>query len=308
MSNFLKSLFGQVVAALVLGVLVGVAWPDFAAQLKPLGDGFIKLIKMIIAPLVFGVVVHGVVSAGDLRKVGRVGVKAIVYFEAVTTVALLLGLVLAYTFAPGAGMNIDPATLDQSAISSYTEKVGQVTGTVDFLLRIVPTTVVDAFAKGDILQVLLIAILFGAGLSLLGERGQPVASFIGLTTEVLFKIIGFIVKLAPLGVFGAIAFTVGKYGIASLQQLGYLVALFYASVFIFVFGVLGLIMRIAGFSLLKLLAYLREELMIVLGTASSDSVLPRSCASWNGSESRIRPSVWSFPPATRSTSMHSRSI
>jgi aerobic C4-dicarboxylate transport protein len=275
MSNFLKSLFGQVVAALVLGVLVGVAWPDFAAQLKPLGDGFIKLIKMIIAPLVFGVVVHGVVSAGDLRKVGRVGVKAIVYFEAVTTVALLLGLVLAYTFAPGAGMNIDPASLDQSAISSYTEKVGQVTGTVDFLLRIVPTTVVDAFAKGDILQVLLIAILFGAGLSLLGERGQPVASFIGLTTEVLFKIIGFIVKLAPLGVFGAIAFTVGKYGIASLQQLGYLVALFYASVFIFVFGVLGLIMRMVGFSLLKLLAYLREELMIVLGTASSDSVLPQ---------------------------------
>ncbi|GLS32065.1 aerobic C4-dicarboxylate transport protein [Mesorhizobium albiziae] len=275
MPNFLKSLFGQVVVALVLGVLVGVMWPDFAAQLKPLGDGFIKLIKMIIAPLVFGVVVHGVVGAGDLRKVGRVGVKAIIYFEVVTTIALVLGLVVAYAFAPGAGMNIDPATLDASAMSTYTERVSQVTGTVDFLLRIIPTTVVDAFAKGDILQVLLIAILFGAGLSLLGERGQPVANFIGLTTEVLFKVIGFIVRLAPIGVFGAIAFTVGKYGIASLQQLGYLVALFYMSVIIFVFGVLGLILKIAGFSLIKLLAYLREELTIVLGTASSDSVLPQ---------------------------------
>jgi len=271
----LKSLFGQVVVGLVLGVLVGVTWPEFGAQLKPLGDAFIKLIKMGIAPLVFGVVVHGVVSAGDLRKVGRVGVKAIIYFEAVTTIALLLGLILAYTFQPGVGMNINPATLDASAMSSYTEKVGQVTGKVDFLLRLIPTTVVDAFAKGDILQVLLIAILFGAGLSLLGERGKPVAHFIELTTEVLFKVIGFIVKLAPLGVFGAISYTVGKYGIASLQQLGYLVALFYVAVFIFVFGVLGLIMRLAGFSLIKLLRYLREELMIVLGTASSDSVLPQ---------------------------------
>lgn len=275
MPNIMKSLFGQVVAALILGILVGVMWPDFAAQMKPLGDGFIKLIKMIIAPLVFGVVVHGVVGAGDLRKVGRVGVKAIVYFEAVTTIALMLGLIVAYTFSPGAGMNIDPSTLDGSAISSYTERVDQVTSKVDFLMRIIPTTFVDAFAKGDILQVLLLALLFGAGLSLVGERGKPVANIIELVTEVLFKVIGFIVKLAPIGVFGAIAFTVGKYGIGSLQQLGYLVVLFYLSVVIFVLGVLGLIMRLVGFSLIKFLAYLREELMIVAGTASSDSVLPQ---------------------------------
>ncbi|MFK0687717.1 dicarboxylate/amino acid:cation symporter [Mesorhizobium sp. IMUNJ 23033] len=275
MPNLMKSLFGQVVVALLLGVVVGVAWPEFATQLKPLGDGFIKLIRMIIAPLVFGVVVHGVVGAGDLRKVGRVGVKAILYFEAVTTVALVMGLLIAHFFAPGAGMNIDPSMLDAGALGSYTDKVGQVTSTVDVLMRIIPTTIFDAFTKGDILQVLLIALLFGAGLCLLGERGRPVVNIIEIITDVLFKIIGFIVKLAPIGVFGAIAFTVGKYGIGSLQQLGYLVALFYASVIIFVFGILGLIMRMAGFSLIKFLAYLREELTIVLGTASSDSVLPQ---------------------------------
>ena len=276
MPNFMKSLFGQVLMALVLGVLVGFVWPDIATQLKPLGDGFIKLIKMIIAPLIFCVVVHGIVGAGDLRKVGRVGTKAIIYFEVVTTIALLMGLAVAYFFAPGHGMNVDPATLDPKALEAYAERVTQVQGgTVEFLMRLIPTTVVDAFAKGDTLQVLLFAILFGAGLSLLGERGKPVAQFIGVTTDILFKVIGFIVKLAPIGVFGAIAFTVGKYGIASLQQLGYLVVLFYLSVIVFVFVVLGLIMRMAGFSILKLIAYLREELAVVLATASSDSVLPQ---------------------------------
>jgi aerobic C4-dicarboxylate transport protein len=275
MPNFFKSLFGQVVVALVLGILVGVVWPDFAVKLKPLGDGFIKFIKMAIAPLVFGVVVHGIVSAGDLRKVGRVGLKALLYFEGVTTIALVLGIVLAYALQPGVGMNIDPKALDARALGSYTEHVGQVTNTVDFLMRIIPTTVFDAFTKGDILQVLVIAILFGAGLTLLGERGLPLVHSIERITEVLFKVIGFIVRLAPLGVLGAVAFTVGRYGIGSLQQLGYLVALFYLSVVIFVVGVLGLIMRLAGFSLFKLLAYLREELMVVLGTASSDSVLPQ---------------------------------
>src|SRR6266536_725259 len=268
--SFFRSLFGQVVVALVLGVVIGMAWPDFAVSLKPLGDGFIKLIKMVIAPLVFGVVVHGMVGAGDLRKVGRVGIKAIVYFEVVTTIALVLGIVLAYVFEPGVGMNIDP-----KAMAAYAQHVGQVTGTVDFLLRIIPTTVVDAFAKGDILQVLLISIVFGAGLALLGDYGQPLAHSIERITNVLFKVIGFIVKLAPLGVLGAIAFTVGKYGIGSLKQLAYLVVLFYVTVTIFVVGVLGLIMRLAGFSIFKFLRYLREELMIVLGTASSDSVLPQ---------------------------------
>ncbi|WEX74609.1 C4-dicarboxylate transporter DctA [Sinorhizobium numidicum] len=275
MSKFSRSLFGQVIIALVLGILVGVFWPQFAAQLKPLGDGFIKLIKMVIAPLVFGVVVHGIVGAGDLKKVGRVGLKSLIYFEAVTTLALLLGLVAAYMFGPGHGMNVDPATLDANALSSYTEKVPQVTSTVDFLMRIIPTTIVDAFAKGDVLQVLLFAVLFGSGLALIGERGRQVAGVIDETTQVLFKVIGFIVRLAPIGVFGAIAYTVGKYGIGSLQQLGYLVVLLYATIIVFVFGVLGLIMRIAGFSIFKFLGYLREELMIVLATASSDSVLPQ---------------------------------
>jgi aerobic C4-dicarboxylate transport protein len=273
--SFFRSLFGQVVVALVLGVVIGMAWPEFAVSLKPLGDGFIKLIKMVIAPLVFCVVVHGMVGAGDLRKVGRVGVKAIIYFEIVTTIALALGIVLAYAFEPGVGMNIDPSSLDPKAMASYAQHVGQVTSTVDFLLRIIPTTMVDAFAKGDILQVLLIAIVFGAGLAVLGDYGQPLAHSIERITNVLFKVIGFIVKLAPLGVLGAIAFTVGKYGIGSLKQLGYLVVLFYVTVTIFVVVVLGLIMRLAGFSIFKFLRYLREELMIVLGTASSDSVLPQ---------------------------------
>jgi aerobic C4-dicarboxylate transport protein len=275
MPSFLKSLFGQVVAALLLGVVIGVLWPDFAVQLKPLGDGFIKFIKMAIAPLVFGVVVHGIVGAGDLRKVGRVGLKALVYFEALTTIAMVLGVVLAFVIGPGRGMNIDPNTLDAKALSSYTEHVKEVTNTTDFLLRIIPTTVFDAFAKGDILQVLVIAILFGAGLSLLGERGLPTVHSIERLTEVLFKVIGFIVRLAPLGVLGAVAFTVGRYGIGSLKQLGFLVLVFYFAVAFFVVVVLGLIMRLAGFSIFKLLAYLREELLVVLGTASSDAVLPQ---------------------------------
>jgi aerobic C4-dicarboxylate transport protein len=275
MPAFMRSLFGQVMVALVLGVVAGVFWPDFAAQMKPLGDGFIRLIKMIIAPLVFGVVVHGIASAGDLKKVGRVGVKSIVYFEVVTTVALVLGILVAYLFGPGHGMNVDPASLDASAMSTYTERAQEIEGAVGFILHIIPTTMIGAFAEGDILQVLVIAVLFGAALSLAGERGQPVAHLIEVVTEILFKIIGFIVRLAPLGVFGAIAYTVGSYGVGSLQQLGYLVALFYVSVIIFVFGVLGLIMRLAGFSIWKFLRYLREELMIVLGTASSDSVLPQ---------------------------------
>lgn len=275
MKRLFGSLFGQIVAALMIGILVGRLWPDFAVTLKPLGDVFIKLIKMVVAPLVFGVVVHGIVGAGDLRKVGRVGLKSLIYFEVVTTIALTLGLVLAYVVAPGHGMNVDLATLDAKSLASYTDRVGQVTGTVDFLMKLVPTTFVDAFAKGDILQVLLLALLFGSGLSLLGERGKPLADSLERITEVLFRIIGFIVRLAPLGVLGAVAFTVGKYGVGSLKQLSMLVVLFYAGVALFVVLVLGSIMRLAGFSLFKLLVYLREELTVVAGTASSDCVLPQ---------------------------------
>jgi aerobic C4-dicarboxylate transport protein len=273
---FYRSLFFQVVVALALGIVVGALWPDFAQALKPLGDGFIKLIKMIIAPIVFCVVVLGIAQAGDLKKVGRVGVKAVLYFEVVTTFALLIGIILAYAFQPGVGMNIDPSSLDPAAMAAYTGRVEEVKhGTVDFLMKIIPLTVVDAFAKGDILQVLLFAIFFGAAASVLGEKAVPVVTFIEKTSHILFEIMFFIVKLAPLGVLGAIAFTVGKYGVGSLAQLGMLVLIFYASCVVFVLAVLGTILRLAGFSILKFLRYIKDELMIVLGTASSDSVLPQ---------------------------------
>ena len=280
MPRFLRTLFGQVLLALAVGVLLGFFWPGTGIQLKPLGDGFIKLIKMIIPLLVFCVVVHGIAGAGDLKRVGRVGVKSLIYFELVTSVALGLGLLLAFVFQPGAGMNVDPRNLDAAAMSAYADNASKLTGggTVEFLMKLIPSTVGDAFAKGDVLQVLLFAVLFGCALSLLGPRGKLVAGFIDDLSHVLFKIMGIVIKLAPLGVLGAIAFTVGKYGIGSLKQLGLLVALFYGAVGIFVVVVLGTIMRVAGFSIFKLLRYLREELMIVLATTSSDSVLPQVMA------------------------------
>ena len=277
MPRFFRSLFGQVVLALVIGVALGLLWPDEAVKLKPLGDGFIKLIKMIIPVLVFCVVVHGIAGAGDLKRVGRVGVKALIYFEAVTSLALLLGLVLAFAFQPGAGMNIDPKALDAKAMSGYVETASKLTGggTVEFLMKLIPTTVVAAFANGDVLQVLLFAVLFGCAVAMLGERGAPVGALVDDLSQVLFKVMGILIKLAPLGVLGAIAFTVGKYGLGSLKQLGMLVGLFYLAVAIFVFVILGTIMRISGLSLLKLLVYLREELTVVFATTSSDSVLPQ---------------------------------
>ncbi len=280
MPKFLRSLFGQVVLALVLGVLLGLLWPETAVKLKPLGDAFIKLIKMIIPVLVFCVVVHGIAGAGDLKRVGRVGVKALVYFEVVTAVALALGLALGYLFQPGVGMNVDPTTLDAKAMSAYADNASKLTGggTVEFLMKLIPTTVVAAFATGDVLQVLLFAVLFGCALALVGEKGRAVAGLIDELSLVLFKIMGLIIKLAPLGVLGAIAFTVGKYGIGSLKQLGLLVLLFYGAVVVFVAVVLGGIMRVAGFSLWKLLRYLREELAVVFATTSSDSVLPQIMA------------------------------
>ncbi len=280
MPRFLRSLFGQVLLALAVGVLLALLVPDFALKLKPLGDGFIKLIKMIIPVLVFCVVVHGIAGAGDLKRVGRVGIKALVYFEVVTSIALGLGLLLAFVFQPGAGMNVDPNTLDAKAMSAYAENAGKLTGggTVEFLMKLIPITVVDAFAKGDVLQVLLFAVLFGCALALIGQRGKAVAAFVDDLSHVLFKIMGIIIRLAPLGVLGAIAFTVAKYGIGSLRQLGMLVVLFYGAVLVFVFVILGAIMRMCGFSIVKLLKYLREELAVVFATTSSDSVLPQIMA------------------------------
>ncbi|MGH8806868.1 MAG: C4-dicarboxylate transporter DctA [Noviherbaspirillum sp.] len=277
MQRFFKSLFGRVLIALAFGILVGMLFPQFGVSLKPLGDGFIKLVKMIIPVIVFCVVVQGIYGAGELKKVGRVGLKAFIYFEVVTTVALLLGLILAFVFQPGAGMNIDPGSLDSASLAGYIDSAAKVKGGgfSDFLLKLIPTTIVSAFTSGDVLQVLLVSLIFGCALSMLGERAAPVANLIKSLSDAFFKCMGFIIKLAPLGVFGAIAFTVGKYGIGSLKQLGFLVALFYASIALFVFVVLGAILKMAGFSIFKLVRYLREELMVVLATASSDSVLPQ---------------------------------
>ncbi|MEN7529793.1 C4-dicarboxylate transporter DctA [Cupriavidus sp. DL-D2] len=276
-TRFTRSLFGQVLIALVLGTLLGLAFPEFAAKLKPLGDGFIKLIKMLIGPVVFCVVVAGICGAGELKKVGRVGLKAVVYFEIVTTIALTLGIALAYLFQPGVGMNVDPRSLDPSAMAAYMDSADKVksAGTVDFLMKLIPNTILGAFTSGDVLQVLLVSVLFGCALSVVGEPARPLVKLIDNFSATLFKMMGFIIKLAPLGVLGAVAFTVGKYGIGSLKQLGFLVILFYGAVILFVTVVLGTVMRLCGFSVLKLIRYLRAELLVVLGTASSDSVLPQ---------------------------------
>ena len=259
MRAFLRSLFGQVVVALILGIIAGVLAPGFAQSLKPLGDAFIKLVTMLIAPIVFCVVVHGIIGAGDIKKVGRVGVKAVIYFEVLTTLALLIGIALAYILRPGVGMNIDPRALDASALSTYTAHVGEVKGgAVAFLMRIIPSTIVGAFANGDVLQVLLFAILFGAAMLVLGKDAKPVGELIERLSHILFQIMFFIVRLAPLGVLGAIAFTVGRYGVGSLAQLGMLVLVFYVSCIVFVLVILGFVMRLVGLSIIKFLVYPRR--------------------------------------------------
>ena len=275
MLKFFNSLFGRVVIALVAGIVVGAVFPHFAQSLRPLGDGFLKLIKMVIGPIVFCVVVSGMSHAGDLRKVGRVGLKAVIYFEVMTTIALVIGAVLAYVTRPGVGMNIDLHSLDPASLSTYTEHAKSLKDTAGFLLKIIPDTAINAFATGDILQILVFSVLFGSALSLLGNKAQRVSSLIDELSQVFFRVMGFIIKLAPLGVLGAIAFTTGTYGVESLKQLGMLVLVFYLSCIVFVVVVLGVVMRLAGFSVFKLIRYLREELSIVLGTASSDAVLPQ---------------------------------
>jgi aerobic C4-dicarboxylate transport protein len=276
-SPLYKSLFLQVLVALVLGVILGMAAPDFAISLKILSDAFLKLIAMIVAPIVFCVVVHGIAGAGDLKKVGRVGFKALIYFEVMTTVALSVGLLLAFLFAPGRGMNIDPSTLDAKALSNYSENAHKLqgSGVGSFILNIIPTTSVDALARNDVLQVLFFAILFGIALALVGEPAKQVASLVEAVSKVLFKAMGLIVRVAPLGVLGAVAYTVGRYGVGSLKQLVSLVFIFYAAVVLFVVVVLGSVLRAVGLNIFKFLAYFREELTIVLATASSDAVLPQ---------------------------------
>ncbi|MCE9660489.1 MAG: dicarboxylate/amino acid:cation symporter [Burkholderiales bacterium] len=272
-----KSLYAQVITAIVIGVVLGHFWPQAGEAMKPLGDGFIKLIKMIIAPIIFCTVVVGIAGMEDMKKVGKTGGLALLYFEVVSSVALIVGLVIINIVQPGAGMNIDVNTLDTKNIAAYTGP-GKMQGTVDFLLGIIPSTVVDAFAKGEILQVLLFSVLFGFALHRFGGRGTLVFDFIEKSSHVLFGIVGFIMKLAPIGAFGAMAFTIGKYGVGSLFSLGKLMATFYATCLFFVFVVLGLIARAHGFSIWKFIKYIKEELLIVLGTSSSESVLPRMMA------------------------------
>jgi aerobic C4-dicarboxylate transport protein len=271
---FYKSLYLQVLTAVVLGVILGHFWPAVGAEMKPLGDGFIKLIKMLIAPIIFCTVVVGIAGMEDMKKVGKTGGLALLYFEAVSTIALLIGLLLVNVIEPGGGMNVDPATLDTKGIASYTGP-GKMGTTTEFLLNIIPNTFVDAFAKGEILQVLLLAVLFGFALHSFGGRGTLVFDMIEKSSHVLFRIVGFIMKLAPIGAFGAMAFTIGKYGLGSLTSLGKLMGAFYGTCLIFIFVVLGIIARVHGFSVWKLIKYIKEELLIVLGTSSSESVLPR---------------------------------
>ena len=268
-----NTLYLQVLAAIVVGVIVGYLWPDFGASLKPLGDGFIKLVKMLIAPIIFATVVVGLAGMGDLKKVGRVGGKALLYFEIVSTLALIIGLVVANVFMPGAGVHANAASLDAKAVASYT-KAAQGQTTTEFLLHIIPNTFVGAFAEGEILQVLLLAVLFGIALGQIGEHGRPVLNLINEVSRVIFGIVSMVTKLAPVAAFGAMAFTIGKYGLRSLVSLGALMACVYLTCALFVFVVLGLIARLNGFNVWKIIKYIREELLIVLGTSSSETALP----------------------------------
>src|SRR5262245_37328935 len=271
---FFKSLYFQVLTAIALGVLLGHFYPQLGEQMKPLGDAFIKAIKMIIAPIIFCTVVHGIASMEDMKKVGRVGLKALIYFEVLTTLALILGLVVVNVLQPGGGISVDPKAIDTRSIQVYTTKTGQ-QSTVEFLIDAIHNTNVGAFAAVDILQLLFFAILFAFGLHMMGERGKPVLSLIDTISHGLFNVVGIIMRVAPIGAFGAMAFTIGKYGIVTLLSLGKLMAAFYLTCLLFIFVVLGGIAWLTGFSIWRFIKYIKEELLIVLGTSSSESVLPR---------------------------------
>ncbi|MEA2788469.1 MAG: aerobic C4-dicarboxylate transport protein [Acetobacteraceae bacterium] len=267
-----KGLYIQVLLGVVIGAALGHFWPAVAVQMQPLGDAFIKLVRMIIAPIIFVTVVVGIAKLSDAKEVGRIGLKAIIYFEVLTTIAMFIGLIVAHVFQPGAGLNIDPSTLDSKAVARYADAPHQDVTT--FLLNIIPNTVVDAFAKGEILQVLLFAVLFGLGLSRMGERGATVVHFLDEAGGALFGVIGIIMRFAPLGAFGAMAFTIGRYGIGALAQLGFLMLCFYLTCTIFIFVVMGAVSGMVGLNILKILRYVKEEFLIVLGTSSSEAAMP----------------------------------
>ncbi len=266
-------LYVQVLVAIALGAALGHFWPDLGEAMKPLGDGFIKLVKMIIAPVIFLTVVTGIGAMAEMKTVGRVAGKAFAYFLFFSTLALVVGLIVANVVRPGAGMNIDPASLNSNAIATYTERAHE-TSVTGFLLDIIPTTMVSALTEGSILQTLFVAILFGIALSLVGKPAAPVLDFLERLAAVVFRLVGILMRAAPIGAFGAIAFTIGAYGIGTLANLGALVATFYLTSLIFVLVVLGGVAALCGFSILKLIRYLKAELLLVLGTSSSEAALP----------------------------------
>jgi aerobic C4-dicarboxylate transport protein len=268
-----RQLYVQVLVAIAAGILLGHFYPEFGASLKPLGDAFIRLVKMIIAPVIFLTVATGIAGMSDLKKVGRVAGKAMIYFLAFSTLALIVGLVVANVIQPGAGMHIDPASLDAKAVSTYATKAHE-TSITGFLMNIIPTTIVGAFAEGDILQVLFFSVLFGISLGMVGERGKPVTDFLNAVTAPIFKLVAILMKAAPIGAFGAMAFTIGKYGIGSIANLAMLIGTFYLTSLLFVFVVLGAVARYNGFSIMALIRYIKEELLLVLGTSSSEAALP----------------------------------
>jgi aerobic C4-dicarboxylate transport protein len=272
--RLLNTLYAQVLIGITIGVLLGLFAPDTGAAMRPLGDGFIKLVKMLIAPVIFTTVVVGIAHMGAMKDVGRIGIRALIYFEVVSTAALLIGLVVVNVLQPGSGLALDPSALDPKAVASYTTASEQLS-TVDFILNVIPTTMIDAFARGEILQVLLVSVLFGLAALALGSRVSTLIAAIDQASHVLFAIVAIVMRLAPIGAFGAMAFTVGRYGVGTLVSLGKLMAGVYITCLLFVFVVLGAIARYSGFSILRFLKYISEEILIVLGTSSSESALPK---------------------------------
>jgi aerobic C4-dicarboxylate transport protein len=271
---FYRILYVQVLIAVAIGIFLGHFYPELGVAMKPLGDGFIKLIRMLIGPIIFCTVVTGIAGMQDLTKVGRVGGKALIYFEIMSTFALIIGLVAAHLLHPGSGFNVDPSTIDTKSIVTYTTQAkGQ--STTEFLLHIIPDTMVDAFAKGDILQILFAALLFGSALSMLGAKGEMVSDFIGQISKIFFRMVHIVTKVAPIGAVGAMAFTSGKYGIVSLLPLLKLIGCFYLTAIIFLLVALGAVAKFTGFSILRFISYIKEELTIVLGTSSSEAALPQ---------------------------------
>lgn len=275
-----RSLYIQVLAAILAGILLGHFFPATATDMQPLGDAFVKLVKMMIAPIIFITVVVGIGKLSDTAEVGRIGLKAIVYFEILTTLAMLIGLVVGHVVEPGAGLNVDPASLDKGAVAKYTSAPHATVA--EFLLNIIPDTIVGAFAKGDILPVLFFAVLFGIGMARIGERGRTVLHVLEQANDALFAVIGLIMRVAPIGAFGAMSFTIGKYGIQALGNLFWLMACFYLTCAVFVFVIMAAMMRLIGLRLWPLLRYLKEEFFIVLGTSSSEAALPSLMAKLEG--------------------------